>query len=75
MHTVASCYKIIYKIYTKPLLKTHYKQQLSVCNNFRLQSNLRFGHVMLLKYGICNHLYQANRYTCLLFVIYNPVLL
>ncbi len=43
-------HKTINKIYIPLLLKTHFKPPSSVCNNFRLQSNVCFGHVMLLKY-------------------------
>ncbi len=43
-------HKTINKIYIPLLLKTHFKPPSSVCNNFRLPSNVFFGHVMLLKY-------------------------
>lgn len=33
--------------------------------NFKLRSNIDFGHIMLLKYVIFRILYGAKRYTCL----------
>ena len=48
-HCSIMLHKTINRIYIPLLLKTHFKPPLSVCNNFRLASNVCFGHVMWLK--------------------------
>ncbi len=45
MHTVASCY-----IRQEIRFIFRFLPSSSACNNFRLPSNVCFGHVMLLKY-------------------------
>ncbi len=45
-HCSIMLHKTINKIYIPLLLKTHFKPPSSVCNNFRLPSNVCFGHVM-----------------------------
>ncbi len=42
-------YMTIYEINSTLLLRTHFKPQLSVCNNFLLQSHVEFGRLLLLK--------------------------
>ncbi len=49
-HCSIMLHKIINKIYIPLLLKTHFKPPSSIWNNFRLLSDVCFGHVMLLKY-------------------------
>ncbi len=43
-------HKTIYEINSALLLRTHLKPPSSVCNNLILQSHVKFGRLLLLKY-------------------------
>ncbi len=53
-------HKKMYEIDSTLLLKTHFKPQSSVCNNFLLRSHVDFGHLLLLKYAIYSLLYHCT---------------
>ncbi len=69
-HISIMLHKTIYEINSTILLRTHFKPQLSVCNNFLLRSHVEFGRLLLLKYAIYSLLYccKNEHFRCKLHV-------